>query len=133
MRERLRCLKASLYVFFDTLALAVSMVRTQPEKPVVLLIRVDAIGDFVLWLDTAKEYRKLYPSEEYRIVLVGNKLWGELAESRSISMKMESEKRYLICALQASLLENHKVKYENIYDILFVSIKSLQYVEYEIT
>ena len=36
-------------------------------------------------------------------------------------MKMESEKRYLICALQASLLENHKVKYENIYDMFFVS------------
>ena len=81
MREWLHCLKASLYVLLDTLALAVPVVRTQPEKPVVLLIRVDAIGDFVLWLDTAKEYRKLYPSEEYRIVLVGNKLWGELAES----------------------------------------------------
>ena len=48
-------------------------------------------------------------------------------------MKMESEKRYLICALQASLLENHKVKYENIYDMCFVSVKSLQYVEYDIT
>ena len=36
-------------------------------------------------------------------------------------MKTESEKRYLICALQASLLENHKVKYENIYDMIFVS------------
>jgi hypothetical protein len=28
-------------------------------------------------------------------------------------MKTESEKRYLICALQASLLENHKVLYQN--------------------
>ena len=78
MREWLHCLKVSLYVLLDTLALAVPVVRTQPEKPVVLLIRVDAIGDFVLWLDTAKEYRKLYPSEEYRIMLVGNKLIHEV-------------------------------------------------------
>ena len=48
-------------------------------------------------------------------------------------MKMESEKRYLICALQASLLENHKVRYENIYDMFCQTLKSLQYVEYDIT
>ncbi|MBT4662351.1 MAG: lipopolysaccharide heptosyltransferase family protein, partial [Candidatus Marinimicrobia bacterium] len=41
----------------------------------VLLIRQDAIGDFVMWLDTAKEYRELYPSENNRIVLVGNAVW----------------------------------------------------------
>jgi ADP-heptose:LPS heptosyltransferase len=29
-----------------------------------LLVRVDAIGDFVLWLDAAKEYRRLYPGKK---------------------------------------------------------------------
>ncbi|MDG1861206.1 MAG: glycosyltransferase family 9 protein [SAR324 cluster bacterium] len=46
----------------------------------VLLIRQDGIGDFVIWLDTAKEYRKLYPPDKYKIVLAGNKIWCDLAE-----------------------------------------------------
>jgi len=33
----------------------------------ILLVRLDAIGDFILWLDTAKRYRHLYPGQ--RIVL----------------------------------------------------------------
>jgi hypothetical protein len=37
-------------------------------------------------------------------------LRDELADSRSVVLKTDSEKRYLICALQASLLENHKIK-----------------------
>ena len=45
----------------------------------ILLIRLDAIGDFVMWLDTAKEYQKLYPSDKYKILLAGNKIWCDLA------------------------------------------------------
>ena len=45
-----------------------------------LLIRQDAIGDFVLWLDTAKEYRKSYHPENYKIVLVGNALWCDFVK-----------------------------------------------------
>lgn len=47
----------------------------------VLVVRLDAIGDFVLWLDAAKEIRRLYPSDRYRITLLGNRLWTPLAES----------------------------------------------------
>ena len=47
----------------------------------VLLIRQDAIGDFVMWLDTAKEYRQLYPPDKYKIILVGNKIWSGLARA----------------------------------------------------
>jgi ADP-heptose:LPS heptosyltransferase len=44
----------------------------------VLIIRLDAIGDFILWLDSAKEIRKLYP--EKKIVLCANAAWAGLAE-----------------------------------------------------
>jgi len=47
----------------------------------VLIIRIDSIGDFILWLDSAKELRKLYPKKEYKITLLGNKAWAKLAES----------------------------------------------------
>lgn len=43
-----------------------------------LLVRVDNIGDFVLWLDAAKHYRALYPG--HYIVLVANSAWSGLAE-----------------------------------------------------
>jgi len=45
----------------------------------VLLLRLDALGDFILWLDSAKEYRKIYP--ERKITLMVNASWVELAKS----------------------------------------------------
>ena len=48
-------------------------------KRSVLIVRLDAIGDFVLWLDSAPELRKLYPSDRFNLVLLGNALWEELA------------------------------------------------------
>lgn len=47
--------------------------------PSILLVRLDAIGDFVLWLNAAKDLRRLYPPDRYRLVLLGNALWTELA------------------------------------------------------
>lgn len=43
----------------------------------VLLIRLDNIGDFILWLDTAKEYRRLYPKQ--KITLIANAIWADFA------------------------------------------------------
>lgn len=43
----------------------------------VALIRLDAIGDFILWLDSAKEYRRLYAGQ--RIVLIANAVWADWA------------------------------------------------------
>ncbi len=43
----------------------------------VALIRLDAIGDFIIWLDTAKEYRSFYPNQ--KITLIANPAWADLA------------------------------------------------------
>lgn len=43
----------------------------------VLLVRLDAIGDFIIWLETAKKYREIYPNQ--KITLVANKSWQALA------------------------------------------------------
>lgn len=45
----------------------------------VLIIKLDAIGDFVIWLDSAKEYRGLYPDK--KITLFCNALCKEVAEA----------------------------------------------------
>lgn len=53
------------------------------EKRRLLITRLDGIGDFILFLDTFKEYRKLYSPEEWEITLLGNRLWRDLAENLS--------------------------------------------------
>lgn len=59
-----------------------SIVARIPQKNqcanAVLIVRLDAIGDFILWLDSAKELRKLYPDK--KIVLCANAAWAGLAE-----------------------------------------------------
>lgn len=49
----------------------------KPISKAILVIRLDAIGDCIIWLDQAKEYRKAFP--EHRLVLLHNKVWNEIA------------------------------------------------------
>lgn len=65
---------------FDGLACLLPRRKPQREgRASVLLVRLDAIGDFVLWLDAAAALRTLYPPDRYRLVLLGNALWTDLA------------------------------------------------------
>ncbi|HBG06030.1 MAG: hypothetical protein A2075_15705 [Geobacteraceae bacterium GWC2_58_44] len=45
----------------------------------VLLVRLDSIGDFVLWQDSLQELRRLYPPDRFRFTLLANALWADLA------------------------------------------------------
>ena len=72
--------KSLLFFLFDSLALSNVRSSNSNQLKLILLIRLDAIGDFVMWLDTAKEYRKFYPSDKYIILLAGNKIWCDLAD-----------------------------------------------------
>ncbi|MFN0049642.1 MAG: glycosyltransferase family 9 protein [Cytophagales bacterium] len=49
------------------------------DKENVLIIRPDAIGDFVVWSNSASTYLQLYPPETYKIVLLGNENCEEIA------------------------------------------------------
>jgi ADP-heptose:LPS heptosyltransferase len=44
----------------------------------VMLVRLDLIGDFIIWLDAAKEFKSLYPDQQ--VVLFANATWANLAE-----------------------------------------------------
>ena len=70
----LKSLMRRLMFCFDGLLLT----DVHPKKDIVL-IRLDAIGDFIVWLDTAKEFRGIYPTE--RIVLIANSAWASLAKT----------------------------------------------------
>lgn len=62
----------------DTAAMCVRPRGGTGSAGKVLILRVDALGDFVVWLDAAQALRALYPSAE--ITLVGNRTWQALAE-----------------------------------------------------
>ena len=79
-RPYLILIRSLLFILFDSIALWVTKDLKRNQMKLVLLIRQDAIGDFILWLDTAKEYRKYFPPENYKIVLIGNALWCDLAK-----------------------------------------------------
>ena len=81
LKPYLIVIKSLLFYLFDSMALLKDPSPQLNKLELVLLIRQDAIGDFVMWLDTAKEYRKLYPPEKYKIILIGNKIWCSLAEA----------------------------------------------------
>jgi ADP-heptose:LPS heptosyltransferase len=49
------------------------------RQQTMLLVRLDLIGDFILWLDSAQRYRKIYPN--HKIVLAVNRACLELAQT----------------------------------------------------
>ena len=79
-RPFLIIIRSLVFIFFDSITLWLAKDPKRNQLKTVLLIRQDAIGDFILWLDTAKEYRKYFPPENYKIILVGNELWFDLAK-----------------------------------------------------
>lgn len=55
----------------------ITLVRQSAHTAGVAIVRLDAIGDFILWLDAAKEFRKLY--QHTKITLIANQVWSDLA------------------------------------------------------
>ncbi len=74
--------KALFWFLLDSLAILAGRDPVSSDKrQSLLLMRLDAIGDFVVWQDAAKGFRKLYPKESFRITLLGNTVWKDLAMS----------------------------------------------------
>ena len=63
-----------LVFFYDSCAFFVK----KGSADAVLIIRLDAIGDFILWLDSAQHFRKIYLDK--KIVLLGNQVWTDIAK-----------------------------------------------------
>lgn len=68
-------------VAFDTLFFALMKTVPRSRSNNVLLVRLDAIGDFVLWLAAAKALRHHY--SQHHVLLVGNSVWANLAKELS--------------------------------------------------
>jgi ADP-heptose:LPS heptosyltransferase len=65
----------------------VGLIPTSPHtgsRTRLLVIKLDALGDFVLWLPVAHSLREAFPKTTHDICLLGNQLWTELALSTSL-------------------------------------------------
>ncbi len=84
----LRSIKQVCHTFsllcIDSLAGLSSLPNRIPGKKRVLIVRLDRIGDFVLWLDAARHLRTLYPTDTHEITLLGNDPWTSLAQDLGI-------------------------------------------------
>jgi len=59
------------------------LVNGQQSTAEILVVRLDGIGDFVLFLDGARKLRDIFPPDRFRITLLGNQLWTPLARGQS--------------------------------------------------
>jgi ADP-heptose:LPS heptosyltransferase len=66
----------------DTLLVLTRKVTSHPER--VLIVRVDAIGDFILWLDAAQATVKHYRTQGKIVTLVANAAWAAWAKEFAI-------------------------------------------------
>lgn len=81
---RLRLIIFSAFVaLFDGLALFMLPFRAHGKQ--VLIIRLDAIGDFVIWLDAAQALVSHYHAQDYSVVLLGNKAWANWAKEMEVA------------------------------------------------
>jgi ADP-heptose:LPS heptosyltransferase len=66
----------------DSLLLFQSVPPRKPSaKKNVLIMRLDGIGDFILWLDCAKEYSNIFPEKDFKLTLLGNIIWKDIADN----------------------------------------------------
>jgi ADP-heptose:LPS heptosyltransferase len=70
------------FCFFDSFILFFSRFISKPEaekRKKVVFVRMDAIGDFVLWMSTFEDLQKIYPKPKYDWVLIGSNASQALA------------------------------------------------------
>lgn len=72
-----RVIKVFLFLFFDTLLIL--MQKRQLQSKLVYLIRLDNIGDFFLWLDSARQIHDYY--HDHKIILMANSSFSDFART----------------------------------------------------
>ncbi|MFA5984264.1 MAG: glycosyltransferase family 9 protein [Methylococcaceae bacterium] len=72
-------------IFFDAFATCFVWHKSQEkQRKRLLLVRMDAIGDFILWQPAAVALRELYPAEHWDITLAANQSWVILAQQAGL-------------------------------------------------
>jgi hypothetical protein len=70
LKALVRRAKNAILFCIDTLLVLMTKGTSHPDR--VLIIRLDAIGDFILWLDAAQAIVKRYKGQGKSVVLLAN-------------------------------------------------------------
>ncbi|CAN5644514.1 hypothetical protein BH10BAC5_BH10BAC5_22570 [soil metagenome] len=54
----------------------------------IIIVRTDALGDYVMWQNYLRAIRAFYSAAEYELILLGNSLWTPLAEETGMFKKV---------------------------------------------
>ena len=77
MKNKIKTIiKQTLFYLIDIFTWKI--IDKNKKKGEILLIRTDAIGDSIIWLDSAKEYRRIYADK--KITLICNSIWEDIAK-----------------------------------------------------
>lgn len=83
IRDLLRSIFGIFLLFFDSIALLFYS-RTRHDENSILLIRVDNLGDFILWYSQAIALRNEFPKPLYKLNLVCNKVSVDIAQASGL-------------------------------------------------
>lgn len=71
---------ALVHNFVDLLAMAVPVGREYAERKRVVFVKLDGVGDYIIWTAAFEAIRLRYPSNEFERLLVANERFREFAD-----------------------------------------------------
>jgi ADP-heptose:LPS heptosyltransferase len=66
--------------FSDLLAFLSTRKKKPKGKKTAIFVKLDGIGDYVIWSASFKAIRQIFPDNEFERIVIGNVTWQELAE-----------------------------------------------------
>lgn len=78
---------AAILNFLDLAARVFSGKKHGSTKRTVVFVKMDGIGDFVIWTASFDAIQDLFPHEKFERVLIGNARWKSLAQKASLFEK----------------------------------------------
>lgn len=94
-----RIMAAIFFWFFDFLAILSTPFNLKKSNRI-LVVRLDHIGDYLLWAPQIKPLREIYPGPQYSMTLLANSAWASLAQETHqfdevIAINVKQLKRFL--------------------------------------
>ena len=101
--------------FFISDRIALSNVKYDIKSKTLLIVKLDAIGDYLLFRNFLEDIRKSKKFSEYHITFCGNNIWKELSESLDKStvdefIWVDKKKLTTDRSYRKSILQNIKAK-----------------------
>lgn len=74
----------AIFNFVDLAAMLLPQKRSASKRKRIVFVKMDGIGDYVIWTATFDALKKIFPSSEYERILVGSTIWQGMAEDEEV-------------------------------------------------